>query len=77
MLLNKKNPAVENWRDLAKRLGVPHKVYEEFDPDSNSPKHSPTKLMLQWLRSEHPNMTLDELRTAVAKINRGDVLKIL
>ena len=56
---------------------MPNKVYEEFDPDSNSPKRSPTKMMLQWLRAEHPDMTVDELRTAVKKIERGDALKIL
>ena len=56
---------------------MPNEVYEEFDPDSNSPKRSPTKMMLQWLRAEHPDMTVDELRTAVKKIERGDALKIL
>lgn len=55
---------------------MPYKVYEEFDTDLNSPK-SPTKMMLEWLASERPDMTLDELRTAVEKIERGDALKIL
>ena len=56
---------------------MPNEVYEEFDPDSNSPKRSPTKMMLQWLRAEHPDMTVDELRTAVKEIERGDALEIL
>ena len=77
ILLNKKTPGVKNWRYLAYLLGVPNKEYEEFDPDSNSPKRSPTKMMLEWLKSEHPGMTVDELRTAVKKIERGDALEIL
>jgi len=77
ILLNKKTPAVKNWRNLANQLGVPNKVYEEFDPAANNPKRSPTKLMLEWLRSEHPDMTVDELRTTVEKIERGDALEIL
>jgi len=77
ILLNKKTPVVKNWRNLANRLGVPNKVYEEFDPAANNPKRSPTKLMLEWLRSEHPDMTVDELRTTVEKIERGDALEIL
>ena len=76
-MLNKKTPGVKNWRNLANLLGVPNKVYEEFDPDSNSPKPSPTKMMLEWLRAEHPDMTVDELRTAVKEIERGDALEIL
>ena len=56
---------------------MPNKVYEEFDPDSNSPKRSPTKMMLEWLKAEHPDVTVDELRTAVKKIGRGDALEIL
>ena len=56
---------------------MPHEVYEEFDPAANSPKRSPTKLMLQWLRGEHPDMTVHELRTAVETIERGDALEIL
>ena len=76
-MLNRKTPGVKNWRHLANLLGVPNKVYEEFDPDSNSPKPSPTKMMLEWLRAEHPDMTVDELRTAVKKIERGDALEIL
>ena len=76
-MLNRKTPGVKNWRHLANLLGVPNKVYEEFDPDSNSPKPSPTKMMLEWLRAEHPDMTVDELRTAVKEIERGDALEIL
>lgn len=68
---------VKNWRDLAYRLGVPPRVYEEFDTDLNSSKCYPTKSMLEWLASERPGMTLDELRRAVDKIERGDTLKIL
>ena len=56
---------------------MPNEVYEEFNPDSNSPKHRPTKMMLEWLRSEHPDMTVDRLRAAVKKIERGDALEIL
>lgn len=56
---------------------MPRRVYEEFDTDLNSSKCCPTKSMLEWLASERPGMTLDELRTAVDKIKRGDVFKIL
>lgn len=56
---------------------MPNNVYEEFDPAANSPKCRPTKMMLEWLRSERPGMTVDELRTAVKKIGRGDALEIL
>ena len=76
-MLNRKTPGVKNWRHLANLLGVPNKVYEEFNPDSNSPKPSSTKMMLEWLRAEHPDMTVDELRTAVKEIERGDALEIL
>lgn len=55
---------------------MPREVYEEFDTDLNSPK-SPTKMMLEWLASERPGMTLDKLRTAVDKIKRGDAFNIL
>ncbi|KAJ7360206.1 hypothetical protein OS493_016831 [Desmophyllum pertusum] len=76
-LLNKKSPGVKNWRYLAYKLGVPNKVYDDFDPDANSPRCRPTKMMLEWLRSEHPEMTVDQLRTAVKEIGRADALEIL
>ena len=76
-LLNKKSPGVKNWRNLAYKLGVPNKVYEEFDPDANSPRCRPTKMMLEWLKSERPGMTVDEFRTAVKEIGRADALEIL
>ena len=34
-------------------------------------------MMLEWLRSKHPEMTVDELRTAVKEIGRADALEIL
>ncbi|XP_078349601.1 uncharacterized protein LOC144634499 isoform X2 [Oculina patagonica] len=76
-LLNKKSPGVRNWRNLANKLGVPSKVYQEFDPVGDRPRPRPTKMMLEWLRSERPDMTVDELRTAVKKIDRADALEIL
>lgn len=76
-LLNKKSPGVRNWRNLAYKLGVPSKVYQEFDPDADRPRPRPTKMMLEWLRSERPDMTVEELRTAVKKIDRADALEIL
>lgn len=76
-LLNKKFPRVRNWKNLAYKLGVPSKVCQEFDPDADRPRPRPTKMMLEWLRSEHPDMTVEELRTAVKKIDRADALEIL
>ena len=76
-LLNKKSPGIRNWRNLAYKLGVPNKVYEEFDPDANSPRRRPTKMMLEWLRSKNPDMTVNELRRALKEIDRNDALEIL
>lgn len=74
-LLNKKSPGVKNWKILAYKLGVPNEVYDEFE--ENLPKKSPTKMMLKWLNSERPGLTVEQLRTALKEIGRADALEIL
>ena len=34
-------------------------------------------MMLEWLKSERPRMTVDQLRTEVEKIGRADALLVL
>lgn len=50
-------------------------MYEEFE--ENSPRRRPTKMMLEWLKSESPGMTVGQLRIEVKKIDRADALRIL
>ena len=73
--LNKISPGVKNWKVLAYKLGVSNEVYDAFD--ENGPKKSPTKMMLEWLKSERPEMTVDQLRKALEDIDRADARDIL
>ena len=73
--LNKKSPGIKDWKVLSYKLGVSNKVYDEFE--GNLPKKRPTKMMLEWLKSEYSGMTVDQLRGEVKRIDRVDALEIL
>lgn len=75
--LNKCTPGVEHWRGLAKRLGLKENVYSRFEPDVSRGQQSPTEIVLEWLARSRPSFTVQNLKQALQKIERNDVIRII
>lgn len=76
-MLNRSIAGVGNWRKLAYKLGVPSSEYNGWDPAATKTRRSPTKLLLEWLRTYKQDLKLDTLAEAMRKIERNDAVKIL
>lgn len=73
-LLNKKEPEVLNWRNLAEECDISRDVYESLEEDC---PESPTKLTISYISNNNPQLTVEDLFVAIALIDRKDVLRKL
>ena len=77
-LLNKEIAGFgKSWRKLANRLAVPLDEYDRWDEASGRIRHSPTKQLLEWLRTARENLSLTELANTLHNMNRNDAVAIL
>ena len=74
--LNNPNRAIKNWRHLCKSpaLGIPEDVYKDCEPGK---KRSPTDLLFEWIFGNKVNLTVGQLCSALAKIDRNDIVRDL
>lgn len=76
--LNREQPAIKNWRDLASKLDIPADVSREFSGESAWQNgKSPTKEVLEWVAAQFPDTTLKEVVKALDKIQRNDAIQII
>ena len=65
-----------NWQSLAQKLGVRFQSLKMLERKSYSNREATFQLFMH-LRFRHRSMTVKTLKEALAKMKRGDVLKIL
>lgn len=70
--LNKKNPALQNWKDLAQAFKISRDVYRDFDKRELK---SPTKQLFKWLFVNKPQLTLGELCSTFKNMKRNDLVR--
>lgn len=76
--LNKNRRFVNNWRNLAYRLNIPHEVYDAFGTFKEVEKGpSPTAMLFKWLQMEKPKLNVKELLNGLRKIKRCDVVQLV
>lgn len=68
--LNKKNPALQNWKDLAQTFNISRDVYRVFDQRE---LNSPTKQLFEWLFVNRTELTLRQLCRTFRDMNRNDL----
>lgn len=74
LALDAKSLVLENWYQLALKLGVPRKDSWMFERPSSQ---SPTNELFQYLEASRPQMTLKKLKESLHCINRMDLLHYL
>ena len=74
--LNNPNRAIKNWKHLCKSptLGIPEDVYKDCEPGK---KRSPTDLLFEWIFGDKVDLTVGQLCSALAKIDRNDIVRDL
>ena len=74
--LNNPNRAIKNWRHLCKSpaLGIPEDVYKDCEPGK---QRSPTDLLFEWIFGNKVDLTVGQLCSALAKIDRNDIVRDL
>lgn len=74
--LNNPNRAIKNWRHLCKSpaLGIPEDVYKDCEPGK---QRSPTDLLFEWIFGNNVDLTVGQLCSALAKIDRNDIVRDL
>ena len=74
--LNNPNRAIKNWRHLCKSpaLGVPEDVYKYCEPGK---QRSPTDLLFAWIFCNKVTLTVGQLFSALARIDRNDIVRDL
>ena len=68
---------VEDWRLLADYFGVPSDVSLRLTVHADTPRESPTQLLLEFLKTSRPGTTVEHFRNALMDIRRMDVLRTL
>jgi len=68
---------VEDWRHLADYFGVPSDVSLRLTVHADTPRESPTQLLLELLTTFRPGTTVEHFRNALMDIRRMDVLRTL
>lgn len=66
--------SLQNWRQFASRLKIPSYIYESYDPKNS---HSPTEMLLDWLKGMSPEFTVGQLCTEIQNIDRNDVFELI
>ena len=74
--LDGESQVLGNWKSLAQKLGVTFQDLTMLKRKSYSNRDA-TFLLFGHLGSRHLSMTVKTLKEALAKMKRGDVLKIL
>ncbi|XP_022099393.1 uncharacterized protein LOC110983960 isoform X2 [Acanthaster planci] len=70
--------AISDWRDLASHFGVPPELINYWKGMmSGQGNFSPTDSLIEWLKSKPQPVTVDDLKAALRKIERFDVLRVL
>lgn len=74
-LLNNNNQrTIKDWRSVAVRLEIPYEKYDTFDPPKRS---SPTKTLLEWVKSDQDLKKVYDLLDHLQKIERNDCWEFL
>ena len=73
--LDGESQVLGNWQSLAQKLGVTFQALKMLQGKSYSNRES-TSLLFRHLHLRHQSMTVKTLKEALAKMKRGDVLKI-
>ena len=74
--LDGESQVLGNWQSLAQKLGVTFHAPKMLQRKSYSNREA-TFQLFRHLRFRHRSMTVKTLKEALAKMKRGDVLKIL
>jgi len=70
--LDKETPDGKNWQDFAQKFGV---AKEECDYLCPVKGESPTDLLMEYLSSAHPKLTLHTFMVALLQMGREDVVE--
>ena len=73
-LLNNQEQRVPNWKNLARECGISREEYESLEEDS---LESPTRLIIDHISNDNPQLTVKKLFLAISMIDREDVLQNL